>query len=406
MSRELGDAMYNQWMNYNPYGAVAYATRLRDEFREDVKILDAQALQASYGAVRRYVERSRPDMVTYFLSAFSLPYDLQCVDWSVPHRFFVGPFSVDVLELMSLYSEYPFEKSMFITDPRELQCSPDFNLLDLTKYNIFRVNLTEFCSYGCTFCDRAGMAMRYKEHKEVDEVVHEIAQLSSFGKPIMLFGTELGVNKQMVLEMANQMEQKHLSPTLYGLDRVDLVDAEVYQVLVKNGLSLIQLGVETGSQTLLDQVKKGIRTSDAVEAFHILKRFWPRLKTQAFFIVGFPEERWRSVWESVRLFWQLRPDVLAMDMLYPSPNTDLYLDLRWRGLLKSRRWEFYKHLKRRKLVFHHDFHRSMRDLVRVRCITSLLMDAALLGRPSVQTLRQMKGEGLTLLKSFYSGVLG
>jgi len=395
VTRELGDSMFNN-VNYNPYNPIVYATKLRDEEHENVTVIDAQAMNLNYEQTKFLVRKQKPDIVTYFLSAFSIPNDVKCVDWNAEKEFFVSPFQVDVSELLQIYPEYPFEKEEFIKNPNILTGKADFSFVDLSKYHLLRININDFCPFQCAYCCRSGTVARLKP---VEDTVEEIEYiLNKYGRrELFLFTSEISLKKDMIFELTEKLLGKNL--ILTTMDRVDLVEREVYEKLVRAGLRNIQLGIESGSQRCLDSVNKGIKVDDAIRAFDELKTF-KELSKRAFFIVGFPIEGWADLWASIKLAWKIQPDELSVEIFYPSPSSPVYTEMKKQGKLKTLRWEYYKHHKRRTLVFHHNYYRNYRDLLRTKNLVTMFMDIGILSRNLSRRLaRQFKNEALSLLRT-------
>jgi len=359
VTREIGDSIYNHSVHINPYNAVVYATKLRQE-GETVEIIDGQALKLTPTETWKRIRHFNPDVATYFISCFGVQEDLACVDWKTPHKFVVSPIKTDTKELINLYP-YPFSPEDFITDPKWFTGRADFSLLDIHKYSsTFRINLSDFCPYECVFCCRCRMQA---PQKPVEDTVDEIIQLKKLGfSKFLLFGSEISIDKNVAFQLAEE-----LSPLKVGfttLDRVDLATAETYKALAEAGCSKICFGVESGSQHCLDFLKKHTTPEDAVAAFHTARQ--SGIKTRAHFIIGIPNETCRDLYASIRLAWKLNPDELIVNMLYPSPSSPFYNWLISNRLLKIRDWKYYKHYHRRRLAYKHARYTDIGDLQTIR----------------------------------------
>lgn len=97
-----------------------------------------------------------------------------------------------------------------------------------------------------------------------------------------------------------------------------------------NGLRLLLVGYESGSQAILNNVKKGIRLDRAREFTRDAKSL--RIKIHGTFIMGLPGETRETIEETIRFARQIDPDTLQVSLAAPYPGTALYrqaLDNGW-----------------------------------------------------------------------------
>ncbi|MEM2999372.1 MAG: radical SAM protein [Candidatus Bathyarchaeia archaeon] len=396
VTREPGDVMYNKDANYNPYAALVYAKKLKDA-GENVVIVDAQAKGLDYELTKKFVHKLEPDVITYFINAFGIPFDAKVIDWKFKEKKFVlTPFQVDVSDTIKIYQEFPFEKLDFIEDPNIFAGKADFSLINLNDYNTIRINLNDFCPFQCSFCCRSGLLPNWKSVEETAEEINYILEKYK-RKEFFLFCSEISLRKDLALELADRLKGKDL--TLRTLDRVNLIEKAVYEELVKAGLKYVELGVESGSQKCLDYMGKGTKIADIYSAFEILNAF-RNLNKKAFVIFGLPIEEWSDLIKTVKLTWDIAPNIVSAELLYPSPGSPLYEKLKAEGLLKTFRWEYYKHPLRRTIVFHQSRYKNFNDLKRVKSFFTALMCLGILPKNFSRPLaRAFKNEVISFLET-------
>jgi hypothetical protein len=400
VTREPLDQMFDH-ESYNPYAAVCYATRLRDQFKEKVVILDAQANNLNTDLVKHIIKKLNPDRITYFLSAYSIPNDISCVDWHRETEFFISPFNIDLNELIKIY-ELPISKNSVIKYS-EVRGRADFSFLDLNLYDNLRININDLCPFNCVMCCRSGTG---NLPKPIDETIEEIEQIVKLTKrrEIFLFGSEISLNADIAICLADKLLQKKLKLHLRVLDRVDLIEEDIYRELVKAGVMLTEIGVESGSQKCLDFIHKGITINDIINKFNILNKF-ETLSKKAFFMIGIPNEEWGDVLSSVKLVHTIKPDIISVDEFYPSLGSPIYKELKNKGMLYEIPWHFHKHPKRRILTFKHKLYKNYKELHRIKSATSFAMISGLLPEFFIKKnmrycLRSLKNESIEFLKTF------
>jgi radical SAM superfamily enzyme YgiQ (UPF0313 family) len=118
--------------------------------------------------------------------------------------------------------------------------------------------------------------------------------------------------------------------------RVDTIDQEILFLMKKAGCACIFYGVESGNQSILDYYKKNITLGQIIKAFKQTKK--ARIETVAHFIIGAPEESWTTISHTIDFAKKLNPDLASFNILTPYPGTELFDDLKNRGLIRTDEW--------------------------------------------------------------------
>ena len=113
------------------------------------------------------------------------------------------------------------------------------------------------------------------------------------------------------------------------------VPYETLKVLKDNGLRLLLVGYESGSQAILNNVKKGVRLDTA-------RRFTREAKALGItihgtFILGLPGETRETIAETIRFAREIDPDTIQVSLAAPYPGTALYDEARRERLARGRR---------------------------------------------------------------------
>ncbi|HEU5319280.1 MAG TPA: hopanoid biosynthesis associated radical SAM protein HpnJ, partial [Methylomirabilota bacterium] len=103
------------------------------------------------------------------------------------------------------------------------------------------------------------------------------------------------------------------------------------RVLRDHGLRLLLVGYESGSQAILNHVRKGIRL-DVARAFTRDARALG-IRIHGTFIMGLPGETRETIEETIRFAREIDPDTLQVSLAAPYPGTALHDEARARGWL-------------------------------------------------------------------------
>jgi len=109
------------------------------------------------------------------------------------------------------------------------------------------------------------------------------------------------------------------------------VPYETLKVLRDNGLRLLLVGYESGSQAILNNVKKGIRVERARRFTREARSLG--IKIHGTFIMGLPGETRETIEETIRFAQELDPDTLQVSLAAPYPGTALHREALERGWL-------------------------------------------------------------------------
>lgn len=112
--------------------------------------------------------------------------------------------------------------------------------------------------------------------------------------------------------------------------RFDFFDEEMLDLMKASGCYQISLGVESGSDNKLQQIKE-ISKSTIEKQMCLLKK--KRLRTVLFFLVGPPAESAIEINETLDFAKQLEPDIFVANISIPFPGSRYYSDMRKKGNL-------------------------------------------------------------------------
>ncbi|HLP19297.1 MAG TPA: radical SAM protein [Chitinophagales bacterium] len=141
--------------------------------------------------------------------------------------------------------------------------------------------------------------------------------------------------KDRVIGIANEIINRNLKFTWFGTMRADQgvrLGDDIYKLCKKSGLNRVMIGLEAGSQEMLDWMKKDIKIEQIFESAK--KCVENGLAINFSIIVGFPGEKESSVNETLRVARELRKmsSDFALNIFYfkPYPGNDIAV-----GLLKE-----------------------------------------------------------------------
>ena len=235
-------------------------------------------------------------------------------------QIFENPFREYMEDLDSLSFPHQFVREVLI----------DFEKYPLSAFkNIFA---TRGCPFNCFYCGSRNIWGRRVRFRSPENVVEEIKGLRRMGLRTIHFDDDtFGINKEYTRNLLHAMRSD-----LRGLKwscevHVQLIDEETVDLMKAAGCYLIQVGVESGNDRILETVRKNITIAEALEACAIIKE--RNIEVQTFFIVGFPQETEETLRDTFAAMRKIKSDSLIYNIFTPYPGTEAFEYCREKGLI-------------------------------------------------------------------------
>ncbi len=199
---------------------------------------------------------------------------------------------------------------------------------------------TRGCPFRCGFCHRPP-EQRKVRFRSAEAVVDEMARLvGDWGvKEIIFCNDMLTIDAARMEELCRAVRKRRLRVRWQGASRVDLVDRSLMGLMKEAGCTQLKFGVESGSQEVLDRMRKGITLEQARAAFRDARA--AGLKTGAYFILGYVEETPETLEATINFARELQPDYVMFYPGVPLPGTLFYRQAVEAGLIEPGYWRDY-----------------------------------------------------------------
>jgi radical SAM superfamily enzyme YgiQ (UPF0313 family) len=157
-----------------------------------------------------------------------------------------------------------------------------------------------------------------------DAVAEEIVELrDTYGAEHLWFGDDVfALDHRWATQFACEVEERRCALPFKVQSRADLMSAETVDSLRRSGCVEVWMGVESGSQRILDAMDKGLQVENVVAATERLRA--AGIRACYFLQFGYPGEGWKEVQQTVSLVRATRPDDIGVSVSYPLPNTRFY----------------------------------------------------------------------------------
>jgi radical SAM superfamily enzyme YgiQ (UPF0313 family) len=247
---------------------------------------------------------------------------------------------------------------------------PARDLIDMEPYRqawknshgYFSLNLvaSRGCPYRCNWCAKPISGDRFHV-RPANAVADEIAALkNTYGAEHLWFGDDIfALDRRWTRQFASEIERRNCLLPFKIQARADLMGPETVDALKRAGCVEVWMGVESGSQKVLDAMDKGLLVEEVVTATDRLRT--AGIRVCYFLQFGYPGEGWNEIQQTVALVRTTRPDDIGVSVSYPLPNTRFYAKVQ-AELGRKRNWIDSDDLcVMFKAAYTDEFYRALRD---------------------------------------------
>lgn len=206
---------------------------------------------------------------------------------------------------------------------------PDYSDLDLSLYSMgtgVGAEISRGCVAKCQFCSETTF-WRYRGRLATN-IVDEIEyQYKTFGvRTIWFIDSLVNGNLKELRSFAQGVVEKGLTGLQWvGYSRCDhRMDLAYLQDLKASGCNMLNFGIESGSQRVLDFMKKNVKREAVEQNLQDLSTVGINAFTNWF--VGFPGEEPQDVYDTLTLMWRTRKTKIqgyAVQVCFVLPDTPL-----------------------------------------------------------------------------------
>jgi anaerobic magnesium-protoporphyrin IX monomethyl ester cyclase len=268
----------------------------------------------------------------------------------VPHLVKNGPRNLGGIQGIAFRDA---DGAIVRTEPRpqivdlDAQPFPDRAAIDQHEYvNIWRkhhgqgsVSLitARGCPFTCTWCSHAVFGYSHRRRSPIN-VVDEVEHIVDTYKPDQLWYADdvFTINHKWLFEYAAEMERRGFRLPFETISREDRLNEEVVETLARMGCYRIWLGAESGSQKVLDLMKRRTNAERVQAMTHLLQKHG--IEVGMFIMLGYDGEGRDDLQATVDHLKAAGPDTFLTTVAYPIKNTPYYQSVADK-VIARRAWE-------------------------------------------------------------------
>lgn len=184
------------------------------------------------------------------------------------------------------------------------------------------------CSFNCNYCQPTnnimwGRAVRKRSPEKICDEIEFIKDKYKL-KSLDLSAETFTIDKKWAHAFCDEFKKRKIDLSWVSTARINTVDYELLKKMKSANCLVINPGVESGSQRVLNSLRKGITISQIKDYFKWCNEL--NLITNANFMVGNLDDDVESLEETLKLIKEIKPDYLTAYITNPLPGTDLYTE--------------------------------------------------------------------------------
>lgn len=236
--------------------------------------------------------------------------------------------------------------------PANIDRMPAYDLIDIDSYSAsgtvgafycFKPRGSKFatvlsnrgCRAQCTFCSVRNFNGVGVRQRSISSVVDELELLRSCGiEHVMWLDDDLYKDERRFIALADEIVRRNVGITWDATNGVIAYSCteDVIAASEASGCIAVNIGMESGNRTILKQVKKPGTVENFLAAAEVFRRH-PKIHTSVFLMVGFPNETWGMVQDTIHVAEEMDCDWYRISQLQPLPNTPIYDAMVAQGLI-------------------------------------------------------------------------
>ena len=207
--------------------------------------------------------------------------------------------------------------------------------------NLSGIITSRGCPFGCSFCSCTAFSGRKIRARSPENVVKEMEYLVNERgvEQIFIVDDNFTCFPKRVMKICQLIKERELEFDWFCEGRVDTASEEMYKSMADAGCWLIFLGLESGSQRILDYYKKKTTVEKGWHAVALAQK--AGIDVLGSFIVGAPIETEEDYQKTLDFITHANMDMISVSTLKVLPGTELWREFEANGAIRPEDWNKY-----------------------------------------------------------------
>lgn len=186
------------------------------------------------------------------------------------------------------------------------------------------IKVSRGCPFHCFFCLATPVSGEKVRKRSIPNIIAEIKEcVEKYNIDNFVFWSDIfNIDRQWTIDLCNAIIESGLKITWSANTRADTADLEMAKIMYKSGCRLVSIGVESGSQEVLDKIGKKIKLDDVRRTVSIFKK--AKIRIYNYFVIGLPFETEETAEKTIRFAIELNSDFISFYTATPLPGSRFY----------------------------------------------------------------------------------
>ncbi len=193
------------------------------------------------------------------------------------------------------------------------------------------------CPYTCTWCSHSVFGNTHRR-RTPEDAAEEVLWIKERYNPDLIWYADdvFTVKHRWFFQYADALKTRGVKIPFECISRADRLNEKVVKTLADMGCYRLWNGSESGSQRILDAMKRKVNVKDVQEKTHLLQQYG--IETGMFIMLGYDGETIQDLEDTVDHLKICNPDIFLTTVAYPIKGTPYYAEVEAR-VLRDGTWE-------------------------------------------------------------------
>ena len=186
------------------------------------------------------------------------------------------------------------------------------------------IKVSRGCPYHCFFCLATPVSGEKVRKRSAENIILEIKEcVEKYRITNFIFWSDIfNIDRDWTIDLCKKIISSGLKITWSSNTRANTMDDEMAGWMYKSGCRLVSIGVESGSQEILNNIGKKITLDEIRNTVKILKK--NKIKIYNYFVLGLPWETEQTANETIKFAIELDSDYVSFYTATPLPGSRFY----------------------------------------------------------------------------------
>ena len=197
------------------------------------------------------------------------------------------------------------------------------------------------CPFNCIFCANEALWNRTIRFHSLEYVAGELEILISHMNTTVLFidDDNFMMNKSHAYRISESIIKLNSGLKWFCHACISSIDEELLRIMKRAGCVEIQIGVESGSQDILNTIPKCSTRELVIEKIQLMKKVG--INSWATFMLGHEGDTPDTIMDTIRFSIKIDPTCASFNTLVPFPGTRVYENYRENGYIITDNWDAF-----------------------------------------------------------------